>query len=44
MRKYKNKSLEYVLDNFADGTPYGLLRDGSDGGKKSYKSWNYYKP
>tara|TARA_B100000287_G_scaffold318956_1_gene302752 strand:+ start:404 stop:1096 length:693 start_codon:yes stop_codon:yes gene_type:complete len=44
MRKYKNKSLEYVLDNFADGTPYGLLRDGSDGGKRAIRAGTITNP
>jgi hypothetical protein len=44
MRKYKDKSLQYVLDNFEDGTPYGLLRDGKDGGKRAIRAGTITNP
>jgi hypothetical protein len=44
MRKYVNKSLNYVLDNFEDGTPYGLLRDGNDGGKRAIRAGTITNP
>lgn len=44
MRKYVNKSLEYVLDNYTDGEPYGLLRDGSTGGKRAIRAGTITNP
>lgn len=35
LRSYENKSLEFVLNNVEDGTPYGLLRDGESGNLRS---------
>lgn len=44
MRKYTNKSLEYVLDNYEDGEPYGLLRDGQTGGKRAIRAGTITNP
>tara|TARA_B100000287_G_scaffold328394_1_gene312897 strand:+ start:10793 stop:11485 length:693 start_codon:yes stop_codon:yes gene_type:complete len=44
MRKYKNKSLQYVLDNHTDGSPFGLLRDGSDGGQRAIRAGTITNP
>lgn len=43
MRSYENKSLEYVLNN-KDGTPYGLLRDGRDGGLRAIRPGTITNP
>jgi hypothetical protein len=34
VRKYKEKTLEFVLDN-TNGTPFGLLREGNTGAKRA---------
>lgn len=44
MRRYQNKSLEYVLDNYDDGQPYGLLRDGQSGGKRAIRAGTITNP
>lgn len=44
MRKYVNKSLTYVLNNSTEGTPYGLLRDGNDGGKRAIRAGTITDP
>lgn len=43
MRSFENKSLQFVLDN-KDGTPYGILRDGRDGGLRSIRPGTITNP
>ena len=43
MRSFENRSLQFVLDN-TDGTPYGILRDGRDGGLRSIRPGTITNP
>ena len=43
MRSFENRSLQFVLDN-TDGTPYGILRDGRDGGLRSIRQGTITNP
>ncbi len=43
MRSFENVSLQYVLNN-SDGTPYGILRDGRDGGLRAIRPGTITNP
>lgn len=43
VRRYKEKTLEYVLDN-TNGTPFGLLREGSSGMQRSIRAGTITNP